>query len=97
LFQQATETSGVLNPNPWYIYECIPFLKDIDGYEEGGRNNHNDILVSFIRQMNKKPIKIVEEFLQSQRSIFQESNCHNATNVKKVMFFYFDIFSTFHI
>ncbi len=34
------------DPNPWYIYECIPFLKDVPGFDEYSDDKHNTILVS---------------------------------------------------
>ena len=45
LFQPKFGADG-LDPNPWYIYECIPFLKDVPGYDDYSDDKHNTILVS---------------------------------------------------
>jgi hypothetical protein len=41
--------SGGLDPNPWYIYECIPFLKDVPGYDDFSDDKQNTILVNQLK------------------------------------------------
>ena len=69
--------------SPWYIYECLPFLKDINGFpdyssdapgsingnnENGNKIKHNQALVDFIRHTNKNPLELVNEFLESKKA-----------------------------
>ena len=67
--------------NPWYIYECLPFLKDISGFPDyssdspgsinvnnGNKIKHNQALVDFIRHTNKNPLEMVNEFLESKKA-----------------------------
>lgn len=54
------------NPNPWYIYECVPFIKDLKGYDEVS-GSENKLLENFIKQMNKKPLELVDEFLTQDK------------------------------
>ena len=70
--------------NPWYIYECLPFLKDISGFPDyasdsasslnsndnnpGGKIKHNQALVDFIRHTNRNPLDMVNEFLESKKA-----------------------------
>ena len=60
-------TGGDYNPNPWYIYECVPFIKDLKGYDEIS-GSQNKLLENFIKQMNKKPLDLVDEFLTNDKS-----------------------------
>ncbi len=55
-----------LDPNPWYIYECVPFLKDLKGYEDNSRNE-NKLLTNFIKEMNKSPVDLVSKFIGDRR------------------------------
>ena len=60
------EVVGDDEPNPWYIYECIPFIKEIKGYaaETGSQNL---LFQSFLKQMNLKPLQLVNEFLTEKK------------------------------
>jgi hypothetical protein len=40
--------------------------------------------VNFIRQMNKKPIEIVEEFLNNQKNLAREKLCANGSTPYQV-------------
>ena len=41
---------------PWYVYECIPLLKNLAGFEEGSKKN--SILTQFIRHMNQNAVSL---------------------------------------
>jgi len=66
------------NPNPWYIYECVPFIKDLKGYDEQS-GSQNKLLESFIKKMNKKPLELVDEFLTKDKQSTQ-NQCDNSGN-----------------
>ena len=51
----------------WYIYECVPFIKELEGYDES-MGSQNALLESFIKQMNTKPLEIVSEFLDKDKN-----------------------------
>lgn len=51
---------------PWYIYECVPFIKELKGYDETS-GSQNKLLESFIKQMNTKPLDMVNEFITSEK------------------------------
>ena len=51
---------------PWYVYECIPLLKNLAGFEEG--SNKNSILTKFIKHMNQNAVGSVQEFIGSDKS-----------------------------
>merc|ERR1719348_2609467 len=52
--------------NPWYVYECIPLLKNLAGFEEGTKRN--SILTQFIKHMNKNAMKTVKSFVDDKKS-----------------------------
>ena len=64
--QLGQDLGDGLDPNPWYIYECVPFLKDLKGYEDNSRNE-NKLLTNFIKEMNKNPIDLVSKFIAEGR------------------------------
>lgn len=51
---------------PWYIYECVPLLKNLAGFEDGSKKNN--ILKKFIQHMNGNTIHTVEKFIQNEKS-----------------------------
>ena len=51
---------------PWYVYECIPLLKNLAGFEQG--SNKNSILTQFIKHMNQNAVGTVKEFISSDKS-----------------------------
>ena len=51
---------------PWYVYECIPLLKNLAGFEQG--SNKNSILTQFIKHMNQNAVGSVKEFISSDKS-----------------------------
>ena len=61
--------------NPWYIYECLPFIKDIEGFPEAGESGpkHNKALVQFIRHANTLPIQMVRDFVTNKK----EEDCED--------------------
>lgn len=61
--QEETED---YNATPWYIYECVPFIKELKGYDETS-GSQNKLLESFIKQMNTKPLDMVNEFITSEK------------------------------
>jgi len=52
--------------NPWYVYECIPLLKNLAGFEEGSKRN--SILTQFIKHMNKNALTTVKTFVGEKKS-----------------------------
>merc|ERR1712226_321464 len=49
---------------PWYVYECVPLLKNLAGFRSdkaGGKSN--SILTQFIKHMNKATLNTVEDFI----------------------------------
>ena len=56
--------------NPWYIYECLPFLKNMEGFPEPATSDpkHNQGLVDYIRYANQKPLELVQEFVTNKKS-----------------------------
>ena len=60
-------------------------MKDVPGYDDKGDDNSNGILLDFVRQMNKKPIEIVEEFLTNQKLLATEKLCSNGTTSAQVI------------
>ena len=48
------------------MYECIPLLKNLAGFEEG--SNKNSILTKFIKHMNQNAVGSVQEFIGSDKS-----------------------------
>ena len=78
LYAAEAPPTEYTDSNPWYIYECLPFLKDISGFPEGADassdsngnsvpTKHNQALVDFIRHTNKNPLDLVNEFLASKK------------------------------
>ena len=51
---------------PWYVYECIPLLKNLAGFEEGSKKN--SILTQFIKHMNQNAVGSVKDFISSDKS-----------------------------
>ena len=51
---------------PWYVYECIPLLKNLACLEEG--SNKNSILTKFIKHMNQNAVGSVQEFISSDKT-----------------------------
>ena len=51
---------------PWYVYECIPLLKNLAGFEDGSKKN--SILTQFIQHMNKNAVVSVQNFITSDKS-----------------------------
>ena len=51
---------------PWYVYECIPLLKNMAGYEDGSKKN--SVLTKFIKHMNKNAVGSVKNFIGSEKS-----------------------------
>ena len=52
--------------NPWYVYECIPLLKNLAGFDEGSKRN--SILTQFIKHMNKNALATVKTFVGEKKS-----------------------------
>ena len=48
---------------PWYVYECIPLLKNLAGFEEGSKKN--SILTQFIRHMNQNAVSLCLRLVQT--------------------------------
>ena len=46
---------------PWYVYECIPLLKNLAGFDKDKRHN---ILTQFIKHQNKHAVAAVQSFIQ---------------------------------
>jgi len=57
---------GGATSGPWYVYECIPLLKNLAGFEEGSKKN--SILTQFIQHMNKHAVVSVQDFITSDKS-----------------------------
>ena len=49
-------SEGGAGAGPWYVYECIPLLKNLAGFEEGSKKN--SILTQFIRHMNQNAVSL---------------------------------------
>ena len=64
-FEVDEEEDGA-GAGPWYVYECIPLLKNLAGFEEG--SNRNSILTKFIKHMNQNAVGSVKEFIGSDKS-----------------------------
>jgi len=47
--------------------------------------------VNFIRQMNKKPIEIVEEFLTNQKNFAREKLCANGSKPYQVLLIFLKV------
>jgi len=62
--QKVEEETGATGP--WYVYECIPLLKNLAGFEEGSKRN--SILTQFIKHMNKNAVGSVKNFITSNKS-----------------------------
>jgi len=54
--------------NPWYIYECVPLLKNM---AESRETNKNSVLRKFIRHMNGNAVHTVEAFIKQDKSCKQ--------------------------
>ena len=65
---------------PWYIYECVPFIKELTGYDENS-GSQNKLLESFIKQMNTKPLDVVDEFITKDKVALEDQRCN--TEVKQ--------------
>ena len=65
-YDNAGSNGNDYTSNPWYIYECVPFIKDLKGYDELS-GSENKLLENFIKQMNKKPLELVDEFLTQDK------------------------------
>lgn len=50
---------------PWYVYECIPLLKNMAGFDQGSKRN--SILTQFIKHMNKNAVGSVSSFLEDKK------------------------------
>jgi len=53
---------------PWYVYECVPLLKNLAGFRSdraGGKSN--SILTQFIKHMNKATLNTVEDFIGAKK------------------------------
>ena len=50
---------------PWYVYECIPLLKNLAGFDQGSKRN--SILTQFIKHMNKNAVVSVSSFLEQKK------------------------------
>ena len=72
--QSETDSHAGYDPNPWYIYECVPFIKDLKGYDELSGST-NKLLEKFIKQMNQKPLELVEEFLTKSKNVEKDEKC----------------------
>ena len=57
---------GGATTGPWYVYECIPLLKNLAGFKEG--SNKNSILTKFIKHMNQNAVGSVQDFIDSDKS-----------------------------
>jgi len=55
-----------MEPNPWYIYECVPLLKNLGGFDEG--TNTNSILKEFIHHMNGNAVNSVKTFIEDNKN-----------------------------
>ena len=66
---------------PWYIYECVPFIKELKGYDENS-GSQNKLLESFIKQMNTKPLDMVNEFITKDK-LAQDHQCPTGSNREK--------------
>ena len=64
LFEE--DDQGASPASMWYIYECVPFIKDLEGYDETS-GSQNRLLEKFIKQMNTKPLEIVNEFISKDK------------------------------
>merc|ERR1712013_292068 len=62
----SEEEDEMTAANPWYVYECIPLLKNLAGFEEGTKRN--SILTQFIKHMNKNAMKTVKTFVEEKKS-----------------------------
>ena len=56
-------SEGVAGAGPWYVYECIPLLKNLAGFEEGSKKN--SILTQFIRHMNQNAVSLCLRLVQT--------------------------------
>ena len=56
-------SEGVAGAGPWYVYECIPLLKNLAGFEEGSKKN--SILTQFIRHMNQNAVSLCLRLVQN--------------------------------
>merc|ERR1711902_293949 len=62
----SEEEEEVSAANPWYVYECIPLLKNLAGFDEGTKRN--SILTQFIKHMNKNALKTVKTFVDDKKT-----------------------------
>jgi len=51
---------------PWYVYECVPLLKNLAGFESGSKKN--SILTQFIKHMNKNSVSTVKSFVSNKKT-----------------------------
>ncbi|XP_023346509.1 uncharacterized protein LOC111715424 [Eurytemora carolleeae] len=54
--------------NPWYIYECVPLLKNLPTTQESS----NSILKKFIQHMNGNAVHTVRNFISNEKSCNKE-------------------------
>ena len=60
--QDEVEEGGA---GPWFVYECIPLLKNLAGFDQGSKRN--SILTEFIKHMNKNAVVSVSSFLGEKK------------------------------
>ena len=66
LDEQITTPNDDSGSGPWYVYECIPLLKNMAGFEDGSKKN--TVLTKFIKHMNKNAVGSVKNFIGSEKS-----------------------------
>jgi len=55
--------------NPWYVYECVPLLKHLAGFNsDNSGSNSNSVLTQFIQHMNKATLSSVRSFIEDKKS-----------------------------
>ena len=47
-------------------FHIVPFIKELKGYDEN-LGSQNKLLESFIKEMNKKPLDMVDDFLTKDK------------------------------
>ena len=63
--EESQQGGGEGGAGPWFVYECIPLLKNMAGFEQGSKRN--SILTEFIKHMNKNAVVSVRSFLGEKK------------------------------
>lgn len=76
----SAASTAYADSDPWYIYECVPFLKQLEGFPDTAKEatpgvvvdndgpKHNQALVDFVRHSNRSPLNVVRDFLDTKKT-----------------------------